>query len=130
MSNEQYLVVSYFTAVAAGVAMAVLTTLLLVGPLGKALAGAAAPLAQVLRRVLPVWVILAALLGFLSVSYFDCEHGTYEKIMADRPHLVATTFEQGGAMCRYVAAGLAAYAVALGLALFAHARTTGVPRAG
>jgi len=128
MTNEQYLIISYFAVAGAGVALAILTTLVLRGPLGRALQGAVAPLAQILRRALPAWLILAALLGFLSVSYFDCAHKTYEDVVKDESYLVGKNFEQGAQVCRYAAVGLAAYAVALGLALFAHARSLGSQR--
>ena len=122
MTNEQYLIVSYFAVAGAGVVLAILTTLVLMGPLGRALEGAVTPLARLLRRVLPAWLILAALLGFLSVSYFDCAHKTYEDVVKDESYLVGKNFEQGAQMCRYAAVALAAYAAALGLALFAYAR--------
>jgi len=123
MTNEQYLIVSYFAVAGAGVALAVLTTLVLMGPVKRALEGAVAPLARILRRALPAWLVLAALLGFLSVSYFDCAHTKYEQIVNNRPYLEKKNFEQGSQICRYAAVALAAYAAALGLALFAHART-------
>jgi hypothetical protein len=123
MTNETYLIVSYFAVAGAGVVLAVLTTLVLMGPVRRALEGAVAPLARILRRVLPVWLILAVLLGFMSVSYFDCKHTIYDSIVKDRPYLVEKNFDQGSEMCRYAAVGLAAYAAALGLALFAHARS-------
>jgi hypothetical protein len=128
MTNETYLIVSYFAVAGGGVALAILTALVLMGPVKRAFQGAVAPLAQILRRVLPAWLILAALLGFLSVSYFDCTHSTYEQIVKNQPYLVEKNFEQGSQVCRYAAVGLAAYAVALGLALFAHARSPGSQR--
>jgi hypothetical protein len=128
VTNEQYLIVSYFAVAGGGVALAILTALVLVGPLGRALQDAVAPLAQILRRALPAWLILAAILGFLSVSYFDCAHKTYEDIVKDKSYLVGKNFEQGAQVCRYAAVALAAYAVALGLAIFAHARSRGSQR--
>ena len=117
MTNEQYLVVSYFAAAGVGVLLAVLTALFLSAPLSKALGQVARPLAAVFRRFLPSWLILAVLLGFLSVTYYDCDHGTYQKIVADRHHLVQKNFEQGSAMTEYLAVGLSAYGLVLGLSL-------------
>ena len=128
MTNEQYLIVSYFAVAGGGVALAILTTFVLMGPVKRALEGAVAPLARILRRALPAWLILAALLGFMSVSYFDCAHKTYEDIVKDESFLVGKNFEQGAQVCRYAAVALAAYAVALGLALFAYARSRGSQR--
>ena len=125
MNNEQYLVVSYFTAAGAGVLAVVGVALILRKPLRNALAACATPLARIVRRVMPVWLILAVLLGFLSVTYFDCGHDSYEKIVADRQHLVKTTREQGSAMALYVAGGLALFSLLVGLCVFAHARKRG-----
>jgi len=124
MDNERYLVVSYFAAAGIGVAMALATALVLGGPIRRALA-AAAPLARLLRRALPPWLVLAVLLGFLSVTYFDCQHKTYQDIVADRHHLVERTFEQGSQMAVYLAAALVAYGLALGIGLAAQARRAG-----
>jgi len=117
MTNEQYLVVSYFASAGAGILLAFLTALFLSGPLTRALQRVARPLASVFRRFLPSWLILAVLLGFLSVTYYDCSHGTYQEIVADRDHLVQKNFEQGADMTWYLAAALAAYGLVLGLSL-------------
>jgi len=122
MTNEQYLVVSYFAAAAAGVLLGVLTTLCLSRPLTKALEGVARPLAVVFRRFLPPWLILAVLLGFFSVTYYDCKHNTYQDIVSDRHHLVQKNFEQGSRMTQYMAAALAAYGLVLGLSLWGGVR--------
>jgi len=125
MSNEQYLVTSYFAAAGAGVAVAVAVALVLRKPLRRALEACATPPARLLRRALPVWLILAVLLGFLSVTYVDCEHGSYETIVADRDHLVEKTREQGSAMSLYVAGGLVLFSLLVGLYVFAHTRKGG-----
>ncbi|HUX01249.1 MAG: hypothetical protein WBD63_09225 [Phycisphaerae bacterium] len=127
MSNESYLVVSYFAAAGAGVLLAVLTALFLSAPLSKALARVARPLGTVFRRFLPSWLILAVLLGFLSVTYYDCSHGTYQKIVADRHHLVQKNFEQGAGITQYLATALAAYGLVLGLSLLGGARNSSAP---
>ena len=124
MDNERYLVVSYFAAAGIGVAMALATALVLGGPIRRALA-AAAPLARLLRRALPPWLVLAVLLGFLSVTYFDCQHKTYQDIVANRYHLVEKTFEQGSHMAVYLASALVAYGLVLGIGLAAQARRAG-----
>ncbi len=127
MTNERYLVVSYFAAAGAGVLLAVLTALLLSAPLRAALAAVAQPLGTVFRRFLPSWLILAVLLGFLSVTYYDCSHETYQKIVADQHHLVQKNFEQGAGMTQYLATALAAYGLVLGLSLLGGARNSSAP---
>ena len=130
MTNPTYLWVSYFGAALAGVALALLTAAGLSSPLGKALAGLAGPLAALLRRALPAWLVLAVLLGFLSVSYFDCQHTSYRQVVADRQHLAATTRQHGGQMVWYLAAGLTAYALALVPALAVKSRRKARDAAG
>ena len=122
MTNESYLVVSYFAAAGAGVLLAVLTALLLSAPLRGALAAVARPLATVFRRALPSWLILAVLFGFFSVTYFDCHHKTYQEIVADSHHLVQKNFEQGADMTEYLATALAAYALVFPFSLLGAAR--------
>ena len=119
MTSEQYLIVSYFTAVACGVLAAVVTVLALRKGLAEAVATVMAPLGRVLRRVLPVWLILVVLCGFLSVSYMDCDHHDYEGVVADRPHLVATTHTQASRMAAYLGVGLLAYTVVVAAAVLA-----------
>jgi hypothetical protein len=128
MDNERYLVVSYFAAAGIGVAAAVATALVLGGPIRRALA-AAAPLGRLLRRALPAWLVLAVLLGFLSVTYFDCHYKTYQDIVASRYHLVEKTFEQGSQMAVYLASALVAYGLALGIGLAVQARRAGASSA-
>ena len=124
MSNESYLIVSYFAAAGAGVGLAILSVLVLAEPVKKALAAGTA-LARLVRRALPPWLVLVVLMGFLSVTYFDCDHDTYQKIVADRHHLVNKTFEQGSEMTKYLAVALLVYGLVLGIGLWARARQDG-----
>ena len=125
MSNDQYLTVSYFAVAGAGVLASVGIALVLRKPLRGAMETCATPLGRILRRAMPAWLILAVLLGFLSVTYFDCSHRSYEEVVADRAHLVSKTGEQGSAMALYVAGGLALFSLVVGLCAFAHARKHG-----
>jgi hypothetical protein len=121
VTNEHYLYVSYFAAAAAGVAGALVVALVLRRPHREATAGGGS-LGTLLRRALPAWLILGVLLAFTSVTYFDCAHGKYAEIVADRDHLVAKTQEQTAAMARVMAVGLLAYGFALVPFLWARAR--------
>lgn len=123
MTNDQYLQVSYFIAAAAGVVAAVATGLLLARPHREATEDPAlARLGKLLRRFFPTWLILAVLLGFLSVSYLDCNHHSYSDVVAHREYLVDKTEEQGTTMARYLAIALIAYGFVLGGVLLARAR--------
>ena len=123
VTNEQYLYVSYFAAAGAGVTAAAVMILWLGRSHREATGGAAAKgLSMILRRAFPAWLILAVLLGFMSVTYFDCQHGSYADIVADRQHLVHKTQEQVKAMCRYLAVALVAYGFVMMLFLWARAK--------
>jgi len=124
VTNEQYLYVSYFVAAAAGITAAAVMILWLGRAHREATAGAATNvLGIVLRRAFPAWLILAVLLGFMSVTYFDCSHGSYVTIVADREHLIHKTQEQVTAMCRYLAVAVVAYGFVMMLFLWARARS-------
>ena len=123
MTNETYLYLSYFSAAAIGVLAAVATGLVLRRRHREAAGGeAAGGLGRLLRRAFPAWLVLAALLGFMSVTYFDCGHKTYPSIVGDRAHLVCKTQEQASEMAYYLAAALVAYGFVMMLSLWARAR--------
>lgn len=126
MTNEQYLQVSYFASAAAGVGLAVVTSLILARPHRAATAGAVLrKLGSILRRALPTWLVLTVLLSFMSVSYFDCGHSDYAAIVGDRPHLVERTQEQLSRMLLCLAIAVAAYGFVLMLFLWGRARRLG-----
>ncbi len=123
MTNEQYLYVSYFAAVTIGLCLAIVTAVILARPHYRATAATAAKkLGTVMMRVFPAWLVLAVLLGFVSVSYFDCGHSNYAEIVNDRPHLIHKTQEQASAMALYLAIALMAYCFVLLLFLWARVR--------
>ena len=123
MTNEQYLYVSYFAAAAGGACLAVVSAVVMARPHRLATAGVVVQkLGALLRRVFPVWLVLAVLLGFLSVSYIDCAHSDYAQVVEDRQHLVHTTQDQASAMMQYLAVALLTYGFVLMLLLWARAR--------
>ena len=114
MTNVQYLHLSYFAAVAGGLAVAALILAILAGPNREATTGPVLlPFGRFLRRILPSWLLLAVILGFISVTYFDCNHETYDQIVADRGHLIDTSQEQTVSMSVALAVAVTCYAVAL-----------------
>ena len=123
MTNEQFLYVSYFAAVAGGVGLAILTAIILARPNRQVTENHILPqLGKFLRRALPSWLILMVLLAFISVSYIDCAHENYAKVVADRDHLVNTTQQQVFQMSIYLSIALMSYAAVLILFLWARAR--------
>lgn len=95
MTNEQYLIVSYFIVAVVSAALAFLVYLLL----RRSFIGVTETLRKKhlnapLRRLFPLGLLLPALLGFVSVSYRSCDRDTYEKIVQSRSYLVAKNQEQ------------------------------------
>lgn len=95
MTNDTYLVVSYFICAALSIALGTVVYLLLRGPF--AVVADAAPrkhLRSILKRLFPIGLLLPALLGFVSVSYQSCNRQTYAKIVESRSYLVEKNQEQ------------------------------------
>jgi len=119
VTNEQYLWVSYFAAGAGGLALAVVTPLILRGPLRQAVAELLFPVGWVIRRALPGWLVLLVVLAFLSVSYIDCDHPDYASAVEDRTHLVDATRQQARRMLLAAGVGTLAFVLGLSVALAA-----------
>ena len=95
MSNEAYLIISYFSVgliVSAGALVAyLLLRRSLVSLMSTLEVG---QLAHIFRKLFLWGVLLPVLLGFFSVSFPSCGKDTYQKIVADRAYLVSKNQEQ------------------------------------
>jgi len=99
MSNEQYLIISYFFVGGLAIAIAVAAYAFLRRPLaGLAKTFPNRYLASILKRLFPAALVLPALAGFLSVNYRSCGE-SYQSIIADRSYLVGKNQEQLSAIC-------------------------------
>jgi hypothetical protein len=95
MTNEQYLIVSYFCVAVFGAAIGFAAYLWLRAPLhGIAAALPWKAFRGLLSRLFPVGIVLPGLLGFISVNYRGCKLQEYEKIVADRSYLVSKSQQQ------------------------------------
>lgn len=104
MTNEQYLIVSYFFVATLSVAIGAGVCLWLSRPVGETASALPWKTAGALiKRLFPVGILLPALLGFVSVTYKGCNLTEYEKIIADRSYLVAKNEQQLGATLTYLA---------------------------
>jgi hypothetical protein len=107
MTNERYLIVSYFVCATLAIALGVVVYL----ALRRSFAGVAdaAPgkgLPSMLKRLLPCGLVLPALFGFVSVSYQSCDRTTYTEIVASRGYLVAKNQEQIASILLYILAAV------------------------
>ena len=95
MTNERYLVLSYFLCAALSVAVGVSVYLYLRRPFaGVADTTPGKPLRSILKRLLPFGLVFPALLGFVSVSYQSCSRTNYTEIIESRRYLVQKNQEQ------------------------------------
>ena len=117
MSNEQYLIVSYFFVAGLAMVMGLAVFASLRGPL-QGLAGSFPNknLACILKRLFPAGLVLPALAGFLSVSYRSCGE-SYESIVAQRSYLVGKNHEQLSAICLALTLAILAWGLLVGLSL-------------
>jgi hypothetical protein len=103
MTNEQYLIVSYFLCAALSVVFAILVYLFLRPPfrvMTETLSGS--PFSSTLKRLFPIGLVFPALLGYVSVSYQSCGQPTYEQIVKDRGFLIAKNQEQISSIFFYI----------------------------
>jgi len=103
MTNERYLIASYFAGAALSAGLGTIVYLFLRRPFGGvADAASGKRLSSMLKRLLPWGLLFPALLGFVSVSYQGCGRTTYEEIVQNRSYLVEKNQEQISSVLRYI----------------------------
>lgn len=95
MSNEHYLIVSYFLVGLVSMCLGIAVYRVLRTPFAAIAEAVTGRLrSRVLTRALGVCMTLAAVLGFLSVSYNERGCVSYEQIVKNRDYLVQTNHRQ------------------------------------
>jgi len=103
MTNEQYLIASYFAGAALSAGLGTMVYLFLRRPFsGVADAASGKRLSSTMKRLLPCGLLFPALLGFVSVSYQSCGRRTYEEIVQNRSYLVEKNQEQISSVLLYL----------------------------
>ena len=95
MSNEHYLIVSYFLVGLVSLCLGIAAYRVLRTPfaaIAEAVTGRLS--SRVLTRALGVFMTLAAVLGFLSVSYNERGCVSYEAVVKNRDYLVQINHQQ------------------------------------
>ena len=126
MTNEQYLIVSYFAVAAMAVAFAGATWLYLRRSFER-ITQMLWPgnLSQILKAMFPAGLFLPAFLGFVTVSYRGCGR-SYEDIVKERSYLIQRNQEQISSILLWIAAALLFWDLLIFLALrFARANSRG-----
>src|SRR5271168_1153692 len=106
MTNERYLVVSYFVCAALSISLGILVFLILRVPFRKVTAASAKRLGSIMRTLFPCGLLFPALLGFVSISYYGCHGESYAKVVQDRDFLIATNQAQISAALLYIAVAI------------------------
>jgi len=96
MSNEQFLILTFILGACLALGLGLATYAWLRRPFLEIVASLRSPrLESIIRKLFPVTKLLAALLGFVSVSYYgSCPSRSYVAIVADRRYVVAKNQEQ------------------------------------
>ena len=118
MNNEQFLIFSYFFVGGLVTTLGIAVYAYLRRPFeGTARTFRSSHLGAILKKLLPVGIVLPALAGFLSVNYYAC-HRNYTNIIADRSYLIEKNQEQISTACFFLMVALLVWGliVVIGLA--------------
>jgi hypothetical protein len=103
MTNEQYLIISYFCVALFSLAIGLGAYLWLRAPFHAVVnAFSWKAVRKLLVRIFPMGIIFPALMGFISVKYIGCEAKDYAHVVAQRSYLVGRNQEQISASFKYV----------------------------
>jgi hypothetical protein len=106
MTNDRYLIVSYFAVAVLAIAFARATWLYLRRPFGGITQTlSTGNLSRILKAMFPAGIFLPAFLGFVSVSYRGCGK-SYEEIVKERSYLIQKNQEQISSILFWIAAAL------------------------
>lgn len=132
MSNEHYLIVSYFLVAVVSLCLGAAVYRVLRTPFAAIAEAATGKLgSRSLTRALAVFMTLAAVVGFLSVSYTQraCTK-SYEQIVRDRDLLVRINQEQLQQTSDWIVSAVFLWCVVALLCLLAWRRSRATDRAG
>jgi len=102
MTNEEYLIISYFTVGILCVALSVLVYVLLRDSFYITVSSYYRnKLPIILKRLFLIGILFSALIGFFSVSYTDCK-GSYQGVISERAFLVEKSQAQLSAVMLYI----------------------------
>jgi hypothetical protein len=115
MTNEQYLIVSYFTVGALCVALAVAVYMFLRSSFVDILQHMPQKnMARILKRLFLIGIVFPALFGFLSVSFYSCSKDTYSEIIDDRGYLIEKNREEMTTTTKYIITALFVWSFIIG----------------
>jgi hypothetical protein len=120
VSNEHYLIVSYFLVGAVSLCLGIAVYRVLRTPFAAIAEAATGRLrSRVLTRALGVFMTLAAVLGFLSVSYNENGCMSYEAVVKNRDYLVQINQQQLQKTSDWIVAAVFLWCIVVFLCLLA-----------
>jgi len=106
VSNERFLVISYFVVLLASLGIGLAAYLALRRPFRAVCDTSGSAMVRLIRRFFLVGIVGPAFLGFCSVSYFSCNVTTYDKVIESRSYLIGINQDQLQAALIYTILGL------------------------
>ena len=131
MTNEHYLIVSYFVVGLVSLGLGVAVYRVLRRPfaeIAEAVAGRFG--STILKRALAVSMTVAAVIGFLSVSYTQRGCESYEEVVKDRSYLVQVNQQQLQGASNWVVYAVFAWGVVVVICLVVLRRKATDPNQG
>jgi hypothetical protein len=120
VSNEHYLIVSYFLVGLVSLCLGIAVYRVLRTPFAAIAEAATGRLrSRVLTRALGVFMTLAAVLGFLSVSYTERGCMSYEAVVKNRDYLVQINQQQLQKTSNWIVAAVFLWCIVVLLCLLA-----------
>ena len=114
MTNEQYLITSYFIICIISLGFAIVTYLWLRNSFTGILQSSPDNrLFQIIRKIFLPGIVFPALYGFLSVSFRSCSRDTYDKIIEGKAYLIAKNQEQLSTSLFYIVIALLVWGLLL-----------------
>jgi hypothetical protein len=117
MSNERYLIVSYFFFAVVCPGMGFLAYVILRRPFERIAEATVGSRSHVLKRALAVSMIVAAVLGFLGFSYNQKGCVSYQQVVSNRHLLVQANVEQVQGAADWIAWTVLAWGVVVAIYL-------------
>ena len=123
MTNEEYLITSYFAVCIICIGLSVLIYALLKDSFEKTVSSyTGTKLPIILKRWFFIGILFPALMGFFSVSYRDCK-GSYKNIITDKTYLVFKNQAQLSAATWYLVFALVIWSLVVALILLMKKKT-------
>jgi hypothetical protein len=94
MSDERYLIVTYFLTACVCILIGIAADLWLRRPIGQLAVTRLRSIGVAIRRFFPASTVLIAVAAFASVNYYACGIRDYNSIVSDRTYIRASERQQ------------------------------------